>query len=283
MIQVYEAVTSEAIFDIKKKEVSAQGSYVGHEPNVLLTLLEMDVLARRRSAGKGAGEQAEDSSRIEGTRARNTEAAEEQRVATTADVAGATLQGLQGVVSSGDGDARSSRASELGNPFWSDRAREELQLQLARPDFLGSAEASGSRYTSSSTELREVELGTGHAEGPVGRPVVYGPTPLQTTVGEVRRDQTVEGSNHEPRDTRSLEGQADPTAEQLEQSHGLSSRERYILSQMKDAMVRIAQQNEQLVSQNEALWSRVARLEEEKSTTAFHSASDPLEAFEQRG
>ena len=28
LIQVYEAVTSEAIFDIKKKEVSAQGSYV---------------------------------------------------------------------------------------------------------------------------------------------------------------------------------------------------------------------------------------------------------------
>ena len=42
---------------------------------------------------------------------------------------------------------------------------------------------------------------------------------------------------------------------------------------MKDAMVRISQQNEQLMSQNEALWSRVNRLEDEKSNhTAYLSA-----------
>ncbi|CAE7272645.1 TY5A, partial [Symbiodinium pilosum] len=55
---------------------------------------------------------------------------------------------------------------------------------------------------------------------------------------------------------------------------GLSAKEREVLSAMRDAMVRLADQNSELLSQNEMLRDRVSRLEDERSTSqaAWQSA-----------
>ena len=149
---------------------------------------------------------------------------------------GETGREPRGAVNSGitgNEGAESTRAVAVGNPFWSQKARDELQLQLARPDFLENATAS-----SSSTELRAVEAGTEQLQGPVGPPVTYAPAGLRITVEVAQTEQ------HIPRESSVEQG----TAEAGE-SHGLSSRERYILTQMKNAMLQISQQNEELLSQ----------------------------------
>ena len=65
---------------------------------------------------------------------------------------------------------------------------------------------------------------------------------------------------------------------------GLSVRERNILSEMKEAMIRVSQQTEQLLSQNDVLWTRVLRLEEERSTSqAWQSAEEALDSVDQPG
>ena len=239
----------------------------------------MDVLARRRT-GKGNGDSAEETLRVERPPDQSAEAAGEHQSTVPGDETGTGLQGLQGTVEDGsrDAQAQSSRASEVGHPFWSQRAREELQLQLARPDFLGSAvEYSGSRVSSSSTELRAADAGRDSIQGPHGHPTVFGPAPLSTTVGQGR------GVAESFPISSSENALAPPTTADHEEQHGLSSRERYVLTQLKDAVVNISQQNSQLLTQNEMLWDRIAKLEEEKSNnTGFHSAQDPLEVVEQR-
>ena len=246
----------------------------------------------RRRTGKGVGDNPGGSDRLEGSGDHSASVAGENR---PVDGAGVETVGLQGndVQST---DARSS--GEIpGNPFWSQRAREELQLQLARPDslpsqdFLGTAPemvaqgASGSGVSSSSTELRAVDSGGDQLRGPAGRPTVYGPGVLRTTVEE--------GSGVLQENARSAVELSSADAAQMglegtsgsEEQHGLSIRERNILTQMKNALLQLSQQNEQLMGQNQALWSRLTRLEEEKSTStaAFCSAQDPQELIDHSG
>ena len=246
----------------------------------------------RRRTGKGVGDNPGGSDRLEGSGDHSASVAGENR---PVDGAGVEAVGLQG----NDVQSRDARSSgEIpGNPFWSQRAREELQLQLARPDslpsqdFLGTASemvaqgASGSGVSSSSTELRAVDSGGDQLRGPAGRPTVYGPGVLRTTVEE--------GSGVLQENARSAVelSSADAAQRGLEvtpgsgEQHGLSIRERNILTQMKNALLQLSQQNEQLMGQNQVLWSRLTRLEEEKSnsTAAFCSAQDPQELIEHSG
>ena len=241
----------------------------------------MDPMTRRRN-GKGIGETV-GSTHVEGSRSQSIEVA---GTAESADVAGSELVRLQGVEDSGVSETRPSGTELPGNPFWSQRARDELQLQLMRPDFLGNAvETPTLEASSSSTELRAAGTASEQFVSPQGLPTTYGPAVLQTTVGEGRIREPLNANMAGERNRASSGEPAVEGAEAgPETSHGLSVRERYVLSQMKEAMVQIAQQNEQLVSQNEALWSRVVRLEAERSnsTTAFHSVSaqDPQEVIE---
>ena len=66
-------------------------------------------------------------------------------------------------------------------------------------------------------------------------------------------------------------------------SHGLSERERTILTQMKNAMVRIAAQNEELACVNTQLRQRVEKLEEEKSSAWWTASGSTPEGAEALG
>ena len=161
------------------------------------------------------------------------------------------------------------------SPFWSSRAQDEARLRAARPDFLGSAEeelgaVQRSRASSSSTELRLAEnVATGMSR-PQGEPISYGPgSRLQTTLdGDV------------PTRTRTT---PDSPVEAPAPA-GLSAKEREVLSAMRDAMVRLADQNSELLSQNEMLRDRVSRLEDERSTSqaAWQSAESNHDIVEQQ-
>ena len=99
--------------------------------------------------------------------------------------------------------------------------------------------------------------------------MVYGPSTMGTAVraGMQPADDRVGGVENSELDT------ARDSRSGVDEPLGLSVRERNILSSMKEAMIRILQQNEQLLSQNDALWSRVLRLGEERSTSqAWQSA-----------
>ena len=109
----------------------------------------------------------------------------------------------------------------------------------------------------------------GDQRGPARPPVVYGPSTMGTAVraGMQPADDRVGGVENSGLDT------ARDSRSGVDEPLGLSVRERNILSSMKEAMIRISQQNEQLLSQNDALWSRVLRLGEERSTSqAWQSA-----------
>ena len=115
--------------------------------------------------------------------------------------------------------------------------------------------------------------------------MVLGPTTLRTTVGAGLEAREAEVDRKLHSETAEAErADVQPGIEGSEEPHGLSSRERYILTTMKEAMLRISQQSEQLQSQNDALWSRVLRLEEEKATSqAWQSAEEALDSAEQPG
>ena len=178
------------------------------------------------------------------------------------------------------------------NPFWSERQQDEVRLQAARPnhlpnpDFLGNVGAQRSGNSSTSTELRPAEtLGVAELTGPRGYPVAYGPAALRTTVAE--GVHTVRDGVTSPA-APGVTSESDPAERAVgnhEEGHGLSVRERTILLEMKNAMVRISEQNEQLANQNDALWNRVLRLEEERSTnqTAWQSAEEAVDAGDQFG
>ena len=225
----------------------------------------MDSMARRR-IGKGNGSQGGETSQAAIEDGSGEASGSSNALARPIDVVG-TEHGLET-----DALNTSARNGNVGlasgstpNPFWSERAQDEMRLAIARPDFLGSAGIQQESASSASTELRPAAVVAASLEGPAGPPTVFSPPGmLQTTVGE--------GSAA----VESVESRAP-------EARGLNAREREVLSAMRDAMTRISQQNEQLMTQNEALWQRVLGLEEERSTnnTAYHSAQDPLDGVEQ--
>ena len=264
--------------------------YGGHEPNVLSRAMEMAI---RRRIGKGIGAeglqavgnlQLTDQS-SEARRHRDGEAR-----GSADEVAGADqVRALEDSRVDAGVVAAVASAEAPVNPFWSTRAQDEMRLQAARPeelDFLGQVGVRPSGSSTTSTELRVAETSAaGELRGPTGRPVVLGPTTLRTTVGAglEAREAEVDRELHSEA-AEAVRADLQPGIESSEESHGLSSRERYILTTMKEAMLRISQQSEQLQSQNDALWSRVLRLEEEKATSqAWQSAEEGLDSVEQPG
>ena len=227
----------------------------------------MDSMARRR-IGKGNGSQEGETSQAAIENGSGEASGSSNSLARPIDVVGTEHGQETGVLDPSVGNGDMGRASgSTPNPFWSERARDELRLAAARPDFLGSAGIQQESASSASTELRPVGVAVTSLEGPAGPPTVFSPPGmLQTTVGE--------GS-----------AAVDSVENRAQEARGLNAREREVLSAMKDAMIRISQQNEQLMSQNEALWQRVLGLEEERSTnhTAYHSAQDPMDGVDQNG
>ena len=171
------------------------------------------------------------------------------------------------------------------NPFWSTRAQEEMRLRATRPDFLPDiVEGTGiqrSGESSSSTELRAVTDRSAEQQvSPNGPPVVYGPQALRTTVDRETVAEASMGENQER-----LRGSGMPVTQAgLVTANGLNDREREVLSAMKDAMMRIADQNEELLGQNQRLRERVERLEEERATSqGWKSAEETADQAEQPG
>ena len=253
----------------------------------------MDMTARRRN-GKGIGTESSRAETLPLADASDSETrreAEVQRPSQELDESLVLRRSEENQLAMTRGSS-SVGDSVTVNPFWSARAQDEIRLQAARPenlgnpDFLGHVGVQRSGNSSTSTELRQAEpMGRAELTGPRGDPVVYGPPVLRTTVAEgvdtARASVTSQGASM----VASAMGPSESVLESHEEGHGLSVRERNILTEMKNAMVRISQQNEQLASQNEALWNRVLRLEEDKSTsqTAWQSAEEALESIDHCG
>ena len=121
---------------------------------------------------------------------------------------------------------------------------------------------------------RAVEAGVAQLRGPAGPPVTFAPAVLRTTVDAAQTEQ------HTPIGLTVEQGTAE-----TEERHSLSSRERHILTQMKNAMLQISQQNEELLSQNLLLKERLSKLEDERSTnqTTWQSAEGTHDIVDQTG
>ena len=229
----------------------------------------MDMTARRRN-GKGIGNRTETGPlEITDGTVSNADVMRGEVPESSADAAG-TEQPLTLALNEGAGVSASfgTESVMVTNPFWSERAQDEARLAAARPDFLGSAESNQVSASSGSTELRADETARGglSSHENLGRPISYGPNvAVRTTVEQ--------GVRHS-------EGARPAT---LREQPGLSSREREILTAMKEAMQRLAGQNEGLLEQNSALMERVRKLEEERSTeqtAGWHSTEEPQELVE---
>ena len=230
----------------------------------------MDLLNRRRS-GKGIG--TEGAVAVNPSNQGSSEEAVQSAEA-AADAGEVTLR-AENQETSVERAGQYEAASSAPHPFWSQRAQEEWQAQ----NFLGTA-------SSSSTELRPAELGMSGMEAPSGPPTVYGPSLLQTTVreGVGSNSDTVRAVTGDTGSGAHSDGEIGQLAGE-EGSHGLSVRERNILTAMKDAMVQISHRNDVLQGQNDALMRRILRLEEERSTnpTTWHSAEENHDRVEQPG
>ncbi|CAE6971420.1 unnamed protein product [Symbiodinium natans] len=161
----------------------------------------------------------------------------------------------QGETAASADEGELTAAEAAVNPFWSERAQAEVQLALARPDFLGEVTGQNSGGPSStSTEMRPanetpevpgsaVEARRAVAEHPVGPPVSLGPPAAVTTT---------------------ISGQA--VAEEPQPGEpGLRPGERQILTEMKGILEMLVAQNTELRDQNESLQSRLEKLEEDRS------------------
>ncbi|CAE7242309.1 RE1 [Symbiodinium natans] len=163
------------------------------------------------------------------------------------------------------------------NPFWSETARAEVALQRARPaDLDGVAQENLTEPTemcgqsagasSSGAQLSPVEM-----HGPVGQPIVYGPSSLPATAGTgAPQAKPRKAKEHgQPPQTFASPGEV------CEQEPGLRPGERMILTQMKDMTAQLMEQNRQLQAQqaattaeNSALRARLERLEDEAMQSA---------------
>ena len=106
---------------------------------------------------------------------------------------------------------------------------------------------------------------TSVAASPIGIPASLGPEPPVASLGA----------------EKGPEGFSEPAGSTM--SHGLSERERAVLTEMKNAMVRIASQNEELVTVNVALRQRVEKLEAEKGSVWWTAAGSTPDGAETVG
>ena len=232
----------------------------------------MDMTARRRN-GKGIGNRTEAGPlEIADGTVSNADVMRGEVQESAADAAGSE-QPLALALNEGAGVGGSfgTESVMVANPFWSERAQDEARLAAARPDFLGSAESNQVSASSGSTELRADDTVRGglSSHENLGRPVSYGPNVAVRT--------TVEQGVRHSEEARTAT---------LREQPGLSSREREILTAMKEAMQRLAGQNEGLLEQNSALMERVRKLEEERSTeqtAGWHSTEEHPELVEHNG
>ncbi|CAE7864076.1 hypothetical protein AK812_SmicGene16585 [Symbiodinium microadriaticum] len=169
----------------------------------------------------------------------------------------------QEVVLASDVQIQDNRA----NPFWSERMKEEARLRAARPVSLNEA-VTGSEQTSASTELRAVDDAVGLHPVPQGPPQVFGPYDDTSAAGPEERSGKGRGQTASVEDrsegagvrttaaaTGSEVASIEPAA--ALQSPGLRPAERQILTQMKELM-------ESLFEQNSGIVQRLERLEEDQ-------------------
>ena len=170
----------------------------------------------------------------------------------------------QEVVLASDVQIQDNRA----NPFWSERMKEEARLRAARPVSLNEA-VTGSEQTSASTELRAVDDAVGLHPVPQGPPQVFGPYDDTSAAGPEERSGKGRGQTASVEDrsegagvrttaaaTGSEVASIEPAA--ALQSPGLRPAERQILTQMKELM-------ESLFEQNSGIVQRLERLEEDQA------------------
>ena len=134
----------------------------------------MEMVSRRRT-GKGVGA---DQGQGVTQGAQNSHGETDRGAESTGEVEGRPRSSVDMENSVGAGESQALTVPGA-NPFWSQRAQEEWQLQ----HFLGTATET---HSSSSTELRTAEHGVDRFQGPSGPPVVLGPSALRTTVAEDR-------------------------------------------------------------------------------------------------
>ncbi|OLP87837.1 putative transposon protein [Symbiodinium microadriaticum] len=172
-------------------------------------------------------------------------------VGATGDTAGRAEPSSTAVVQTSE--IRREEATAV-NPFWSQKAIEETELAAARPAFL---ETSSGKASSGSTEMRRAD---DLPPQPEGIPESFGPSGPAVPIGT--EGDLQDGSAEMP---------------------GLRAGERMVLTEMRNLMEVLINQNKALTAQNSTLQTRVDRLEEERSNSqAWRSAefAGVPEAFE---
>ncbi|CAE7316806.1 unnamed protein product [Symbiodinium sp. KB8] len=172
-------------------------------------------------------------------------------VGATGDTAGRAEPSSTAVVQTSE--IRREEAAAV-NPFWSQKAIEETELAAARPAFL---ETSSGKASSGSTEMRRAD---DLPPQPEGIPESFGPSGPAVPIGT--EGDLQDGSAEMP---------------------GLRAGERMVLTEMRNLMEVLINQNKALTAQNSTLQTRVDRLEEERSNSqAWRSAESAgvPEAFE---
>ncbi|CAE7312985.1 RE1, partial [Symbiodinium microadriaticum] len=172
-------------------------------------------------------------------------------VGATGDTAGRAEPSSTAVVQTSE--IRREEAAAV-NPFWSQKAIEETELAAARPAFL---ETSSGKASSGSTEMRRAD---DLPPQPEGIPESFGPSGPAVPIGT--EGDLQDGSAEMP---------------------GLRAGERMVLTEMRNLMEVLINQNKALAAQNSTLQTRVDRLEEERSNSqAWRSAESAgvPEAFE---
>ena len=175
-------------------------------------------------------------------------------VGATGDTAGRAEPSSTAVVQTSE--IRREEAAAV-NPFWSQKAIEETELAAARPAFL---ETSSGKASSGSTEMRRAD---DLPPQPEGIPESFGPSGPAVPIGT--EGDLQDGSAEMP---------------------GLRAGERMVLTEMRNLMEVLINQNKALTAQNSTLQTRVDRLEEERSNSqAWRSAESAgvPEAFEGQG
>ena len=179
------------------------------------------------------------------------------------------------------------QASEgvVANPFWSERARAEQELQLARPRGLDEAgQANVGSAASSSTELRPVGTGTEVMATEMGVAIAGGQVENGSAAADlnVSREVTEEGASQGPVRVAAAAPTMAPASshpQEAEEFHhqgdarsserlGMRPGERLIMEEMKNLIVGLYEQNQQLVEGQKALQRRVETMENEAMQSA---------------
>ena len=194
--------------------------------------------------------------------------------------AGPRNQGGVGAATGSGSSVEGSESQVAVHPFWSDRVKTEVVLQANRPAALSDAEAAEQQLVINASEV---------FVSPVGQPTVFGPSVQSSTANgnpdsKSALSQKAEARSHGS--SASIAG-AGPNAEgyplpetsgKQSPPPGLRAGERQVLTEMKDLMKSMLEQNRSLTEQNAAMSKRLEKLEEERNS--MHSATSRAEALE---